>query len=192
MTSGSLTAAAPELCGRRERLYFIPSAMTGHFNQQGPHTRNFRHCLSSMPIITRTSTESPSNERRMSVGAVHSQMRASAPRFNMTAHAAAATPPRRRDPVPHPTQVPSAHPPTPRTAPLRPTQPTPPQRERARHQVLRHTEPLETQSAALEARHDSLPLAPRPPYHDPLVLTHPFDRLPPETTKETELSDHRQ
>ena len=76
--------------------------------------------VGSSPKCRRTRADNPSNEQRISAGCVHSQIRAAAVGFNMTASFALEEPPRHRAPAPHPTtRIGPAQPPRPRQTSIR-------------------------------------------------------------------------
>ena len=80
--------------------------------------------VGSSPRCRRTRADNPSNEQRISAGCVHSQIRAAAVGFNMTASFALEEPPRHRAPAPHPTtRIGPAQPPRPRQTSIRPDEP---------------------------------------------------------------------
>ena len=79
--------------------------------------------VGSSPKCRRTRADNPSNEQRISVGCVQSQIRPAKVGFNMTASFALEEPPRHRTPAPHPTTRPrSALPPRPQQTSTHPAQ----------------------------------------------------------------------
>ena len=76
--------------------------------------------VGSCPRCRRTRPDNPSNEQRISVGCVQSQIRPAEVGFNMTASFALEEPPRHRAPAPHPTtRIGPAQPPRPRQTSIR-------------------------------------------------------------------------